>query len=169
VRGGRSVGFAGPQARIAGWGCADDAHHVVRPHPEGDGILRAMRRAMARAGVGPEEIGYVNPHGTATPPFDTSEARALHRAGLARAAVSSTKALHGHALEASGVLELIVTVIALRNGLLPVNANFTGPDPDCPPLDLVLDTPRRTTARRALSLNSGIGGTCAALVVEVCP
>lgn len=152
-------------ARIAGWGCADDAHHVIRPHPEGAGIARAIGAALRRAGVAAAAVGYVNAHGTATPRFDASEAAALHHAGVGHAAVSSTKALHGHVLEASGVVELVATVLAQRDGVLPVNAGYLGPDPSCR-LDLVVGSPRPARVRWALTLNAGFGGTCAALLVE---
>ncbi|MGY0236490.1 beta-ketoacyl-[acyl-carrier-protein] synthase family protein [Longispora urticae] len=153
-----------PLATLSGWGRAGDAYHVCQPHPDGTGMARAITDALDRAGLTPAAVGYVNAHGTGTPHNDAAEAAALHRAlgpHAARIPVSSTKALHGHVLEASGLLELAVTVSALRAGRLPVNAGHLGPDCD---LDLVL-TPRATDARHALSLNAAFGGANTALVV----
>ncbi|MEV6524447.1 beta-ketoacyl synthase N-terminal-like domain-containing protein [Longispora sp. NPDC051575] len=153
-----------PLTTLSGWGRAGDAYHVCQPHPDGTGMARAITDALDRAGLTPAAVGYVNAHGTGTPHNDAAEAAALHRAlgpHAARIPVSSTKALHGHVLEASGLLELAVTVSALRTGRLPVNAGHLGPDCD---LDLVL-TPRATDARHALSLNAAFGGANTALVV----
>jgi 3-oxoacyl-[acyl-carrier-protein] synthase II len=154
-------------AELAGWGRSGDAHHVCRPVPDGDGMARAAASALARAGVRADEVGYVNANGTGSPLADQAEATALRRifgAHTDRLPVSSTKAVHGHALEASALLELAVTITALRGGLLPVNAGWLGPDPDCP-LDLVLDGPREARPRYALSLNSAFGGANTALLV----
>lgn len=112
-------------------------------------------------------VGYVNANATGTGFSDASEAAAL-RLTLGEQAgqvpVSSTKALHGHALEASGLLELVVTVAALRHGKLPVNAGWLGPDPACP-LDVITAAPRPVTSRYALSLNAAFGGANTALLV----
>ncbi|MET9402992.1 beta-ketoacyl-[acyl-carrier-protein] synthase family protein, partial [Kitasatospora sp. NPDC002965] len=154
-------------ARLAGWGRTGDAHHVCRPEPEGEGAARAIEAALARAGVAPAEIGYVNANGTGSPLADRAEASALRRVfgeHAARLPVSSSKAVHGHALEASALLELVVTISALNEGLLPVNAGWLGPDPDIG-LDLVLDGPRTARARYALTLNSAFGGANTALLV----
>ncbi len=154
-------------ARLAGWGRAGDAHHVCRPEPGGDGVARAIEAALGRAGVAPEEVGYVNANGTGSTLSDHAEALALHRvfgAHTARLPVSSSKAVHGHALEASALLELAVTIGALTDGLLPVNAGWLGPDPDID-LDLVLDGPRAARPRYALTLNSAFGGANTALLV----
>jgi 3-oxoacyl-[acyl-carrier-protein] synthase II len=156
-----------PLARIAGWGRAGDAYHVCQPRPDGVGLARAIRSALDRAAVSTEDIGYVNAHGSGTPHSDAAEAAALYRALGPRAAqvpVSSTKSVHGQALEASGLLELILTVLALRAGLLPVNAGFLGPDDDCR-LDLVTGVPSPTDRPYALSLNAAFGGANTALVV----
>ncbi|MER7755609.1 beta-ketoacyl synthase N-terminal-like domain-containing protein [Kitasatospora sp. NPDC097643] len=154
-------------ARLAGWGRAGDAHHVCRPEPEGDGLARATEAALARAGVAPAEVGYVNANGTGSALADLAEARALHRVfgrHTAQLPVSSSKSVHGHALEASALLELAVVIGALRAGRLPVNAGWLGPDPDLG-LDLVLDGPRTARPRYALSLNSAFGGANTALLV----
>ncbi|MFJ6378864.1 beta-ketoacyl synthase N-terminal-like domain-containing protein [Kitasatospora sp. NPDC092039] len=154
-------------ARLAGWGRAGDAHHVCRPEPEGDGAARAIGAALARAGVDPAEVGYVNANGTGSTLADRAEARALRRvfgAHTDRLPVSSSKSVHGHALEASALLELVVTVGALGTGLLPVNAGWLGPDQDLA-LDLVLDGPRAARPSYVLSLNSAFGGANTALLL----
>ena len=156
-----------PLARLAGWGRAGDAYHVVQPHPEGAGLARAITAALRRGQVTGSGIGYINASGTGTTFSDASEAAALHLAFGATAMqipVSSTKSVHGHALEASALLELIVTVLALRAGMAPVNAGYLGPAEDCR-LDLVLGEARETPIRHALTLNAAFGGACTALLV----
>lgn len=153
-------------ARLAGWGRAGDAYHVCRPRPDGAGLARAIDAALDRARVAPDEVGYVNAHGSGTPHSDAAEAAGLHRAlgeGAGRIPVSSTKAVHGQALEASALLEFIITVLALGAGRLPVNAGFLGSDPDCP-LD-VIAAPREVRPRYALSVNCAFGGANTALLV----
>lgn len=155
-------------AGLAGWGRAGDGYHVVQPRPDGTGLARAITSALGRAGVSPAAVGYINANATGTAYADASEAAAIRLAfGPAAGSipVSSTKSVHGHALEASALVEFAVTVLALRAGLLPVNAGFLGPDADCH-LDLVLDTARRSSARYALSLNAAFGGANTALLVE---
>jgi 3-oxoacyl-[acyl-carrier-protein] synthase II len=166
ARAARSRG-AGALATVAGWGRGGDAYHVCQPRPDGAGLARAVDSALRRAGVAPAEVGYINANGTGTPQSDAAEAAALRRAfgDLAGSVpVSSTKSVHGHALEASALLELVVTVLALRGGLLPVNAGFLEVDADCE-LDLVLDEPRAAQPRYALSVNSAFGGANTALLV----
>jgi 3-oxoacyl-(acyl-carrier-protein) synthase len=153
-------------ARLAGWGRAGDGHHVVLPHPDGPGLARAIAAALDRAGVGPDEVGYVNAHGSGTVSSDAAEAAGLRRALGPRAAevpVSSTKSIHGQALEASALLELVVTVLAVRAGRLPVNAGFLGAADECPVA--VVDRPRAARPAYALSLNSAFGGANTALLV----
>jgi 3-oxoacyl-[acyl-carrier-protein] synthase II len=152
---------------VAGWGRAGDAYHVCQPRPDGAGLARAIGAALGRAGLPVDRIGYVNAHGTGTAQSDAAETAALHRAlgGHARQVpVSSTKSAHGHTLEASALLELIITVLALRHGRLPVNASFRERDPDCA-LNLVLE-PASADAEYALSVNAAFGGANTALVVR---
>lgn len=154
-------------ARLAGWGRTGDAHHVCRPEPAGEGLARAVTAALTRAGVAPQEVGYVNASGTGSPLADRAEANALRTVfggHLAQLPVSSTKSVHGHALEASALLELAVTTAALGAGLLPVNAGWLGPEPELG-LDLVLAAPRAVRPRYALSLTSAFGGANSALLV----
>ncbi|MEV6525666.1 beta-ketoacyl synthase N-terminal-like domain-containing protein [Longispora sp. NPDC051575] len=156
---------AEPLARLAGWGRAGDAYHVCQPRPDGTGMARAIGAALDRAGVPASEVGYVNAHGSGTAFSDVSETAALRLAGLGGTPLSSTKALHGQALEASGLLELVLTVAAVRAGQLPTNAGFLGPDEECA-LDLILDAPRPPKTPYALSLNAAFGGANTALLVE---
>ncbi|HEY1571651.1 MAG TPA: beta-ketoacyl synthase N-terminal-like domain-containing protein [Pseudonocardiaceae bacterium] len=155
------------RARLAGWGRCGDAYHVCQPRPDGTGMARAITSALDRAGVGPDDVGYVNANGTGTVFNDAAEAAALRLTfgdRLPRVPVSSTKSVHGHALEATGLLELVITVLALRAGRLPVNAGYLGPDVDCP-LDVVVGRPRPSGARYALSVNAAFGGANTALLV----
>ncbi|MCD0449756.1 hypothetical protein LO762_11230 [Actinocorallia sp. API 0066] len=161
----RAAGGTGSWLRVTGWGNTCEADHVVRPRPDGRGPAAAIQAALARAGN--PRIGYVNAHATATPAFDAAEAAAILR-GLppdgADAHVSSTKALHGHCLEASGLVELAVCALAFRNGQVPVNAGYLGPDADCP-LNLVLEPGTAPATGHMLSLNTGFGGVSTALVL----
>ncbi|MGC4782705.1 beta-ketoacyl-[acyl-carrier-protein] synthase family protein [Micromonospora zamorensis] len=156
-----------PLATVVGWGRAGDAFHPCQPDPTGAGLARAVDAALRRAGLPPQAVGYVNANATGTPQSDAAEAAALRRvlgAHAAQVPVSSTKAVHGHALEASGLLELVVTALALRQGELPVNAGWLAPDEACP-LDVIRDHPRRTTTTHALTLNAAFGGANTALLV----
>ncbi|WP_371666589.1 beta-ketoacyl-[acyl-carrier-protein] synthase family protein [Streptomyces sp. NBC_00289] len=163
---GRAGGRA--QAALMSWALSGDAHHVCRPHPAGAGLARAITSALDRAGLDPQAIDYVNAHGTGTTHNDAAESAALHRAlgsHSAHVAVSSSKSVHGHALEASGMLELITTVLALQSGQLPVNAGYLGADEQCG-LNLVLSQSQAASdIRYALSLNAAFGGANTALVV----
>jgi 3-oxoacyl-(acyl-carrier-protein) synthase len=153
---------------LVGWGRAGDAYHPCQPAPDGRGLARAIEAALQRAGVSPNALGYVNANATGTVLSDNAEAAALHRAlgpAAARVPVSSTKAVHGHALEASGLLELVITVLSLQAGKLPVNAGFLAPDGDCE-LDVILAAPRPVGTPYALSLNSAFGGANTALLVR---
>ncbi|MFC5266425.1 beta-ketoacyl synthase N-terminal-like domain-containing protein [Kribbella qitaiheensis] len=153
------------QAEIVGWGRAGDAYHPCQPAPDGRGLAAAMTAALRKADLPPEVVGYINANATGTSFSDASEAAAIRRVFEAEVPVSSTKAVHGHALEASGLLELVLTVLALRAGKLPVNAGFTTADPDCP-LDLILDAPRPATAQYGMTLNAAFGGADTALLVR---
>jgi 3-oxoacyl-(acyl-carrier-protein) synthase len=161
------AGAREPLAEVVGWGRAGDAFHTVRPHPEGAGLARAVTAALRRAGVTPDEVGYVNANASGAE-GDAAEAAALHQAfgdAAARIPVSSTKSVHGHGLEGSGLLELIVTAQAAQAGKLPVNAGYLGPDPACA-LDVITGAPREATSPYALSLNAAFGGANTALLVR---
>ncbi len=143
---------------IVGFGMTSDAHHITQPSAEGAG--RAMKAALADAGLPAEAVRYINAHGTATPtndPMETAAIRAVfgkHADGLA---VSSTKSMHGHALGAAGAIEAIATVLGLQNGILPPTANFTEPDPACD-LDVIPNQSRRVSCEYALSNSFAFGG-----------
>jgi nodulation protein E len=156
-------------AELAGFGMSSDAHHVTQPTVEGP--ARAMRAALADAGLSPEQVGYVNAHGTGTRGNDSAEAAAIREvfgAHADRVAVSSTKSMHGHALGAAGALEAVATVLALRNGILPPTANFTTPDPECD-LDVVVGSARAATPEAALSNSFAFGGLNAVLAFRAVP
>jgi 3-oxoacyl-[acyl-carrier-protein] synthase II len=150
-------------AEIAGYGTAADTHHLTQPHPSGIGPRLAMERALASAGLGPEAIGYVNAHGTATPLNDASEGAAISALLPPGTPVSSTKAMTGHTLGAAGALEAVFTAMALREGVLPPNLHFCEPEPGW--TFRVVPSPEPTAARWALSNSLGFGGSNAALVI----
>jgi len=123
---------AKPLAEIAGFGMSSDAHHVTQPSAEG--AARAITRALKDAGIWPEQVGYVNAHGTGTSVNDVTETRALHQAfgeHAARLAVSSTKSMHGHTLGAAGALESAAAILALREKFLPPTIHYNERDPEC--------------------------------------
>ena len=144
------------QAAMLGWGQACDGHHIAMPHPEGRGIADAMRLALRDANLTPEQVGYVNAHGTSTPQGDRAEAIAIASVfGKLRPPVSSTKALTGHALSMSGLLEAALCVLALDGGFIPGQAHLD--ETDCPELNL----PRHTADHPltiAMNNSSGFGG-----------
>ncbi|MBD0743122.1 beta-ketoacyl synthase [Streptomyces sp. CBMA152] len=155
-------------AEVAGWGMAADAYHVIKPHPRGEGLARAAGAALRTAGVAPERIGYVNAHGTGTPLNDVAETAALHRifgADAPGVPVSSTKSSTGHMLEATGAVEAVICLLALREGLLPPTIGYQQADPDCD-LDYVPGRARRADLTHVLSLNAAFGGVNAALVLK---
>ncbi|HTJ77809.1 MAG TPA: beta-ketoacyl-[acyl-carrier-protein] synthase family protein [Rariglobus sp.] len=148
-------------AELIGWGQASDGHSVATSHPEGAGLREAMRRALRDAGVTPNEINYINAHGTSTPIGDRAEAIALHSVFTSAGAhpvISSTKGLTGHGLSMAGAMEAGFCALALREGFTLGNAHLVNPDPACEGLNL----PRETgSARPSLILNnsSGFGGS----------
>lgn len=153
-------------AEIAGYGNAADASHISKPNA--DGQVRAMRAALADAGVAPGEIGYINAHGTATRIGDVVESTAITRAfgSAARSiAVSSTKALHGHLMGATGAVEMVAAISALTNGVVPPTAHLDCPDPECD-LDYVPNTARTVALEAVMSNSFGFGGMNAVLVAR---
>jgi nodulation protein E len=148
---------------VSGFGMTSDAHHLTQPTVEGP--ARAMRAALRDAGLAPEQIGYINAHGTGTPgndPVETRAIRAVFGAHANQLAVSSTKSLHGHALGAAGALEAVATILALQRGILPPTANYSEPDPECD-LDYVPNQPRAARVGAALSNSFAFGGLNAVL------
>jgi len=151
---------------LAGYGVSADAHHITAPAEDGDGAFRCMRNAMQNSGLALDSVDYVNAHGTSTPLGDVAETRAVKRllgARAAKVAVNSTKSMTGHLLGASGAVEAVFTILALRDQTSPPTINLDSPDPDCD-LDYVAHTARKMTIRTAISNSFGFGGTNGTLV-----
>jgi 3-oxoacyl-[acyl-carrier-protein] synthase II len=147
-------------AEILGYGASNDAHHMAQPDPASVGVVEMMRRALERAGVGPEQVDYVNAHGTSTPLGDAAETLALKEVFGDHAyelAVSSTKSVMGHCFGAAGAIEAMMCVLAIRDGMLPPTINYEHPDPACD-LDYVPNEARPADVRVALSNAMGLGG-----------
>ncbi len=145
-------------AEVCGFGMTSDAHHLTQPTVIGP--ARAMRAALREGGIEPEQVGYINAHGTGTPGNDPTETRAIREVFGAHAdklPVSSTKSLHGHALGAAGALEAIATILALHHGILPPTANYNERDPECD-LDYIPNQSRAASAEAALSNSFAFGG-----------
>lgn len=160
ARGARQV------AEVAGFGMSSDAHHITQPSAEG--AAKAIRAALKDAGIAPEQVGYVNAHGTGTLVNDPTETRALHLAfgdHARRLAISSTKSMHGHTLGAAGAIESTAAIIALSTGILPPTINFTEPDPDCD-LDYIPNKAREQRVEYALSNSFAFGGLNAVLAFK---
>ena len=156
---------AAPLAWLAGYGTSSDARDMVQP--DADGAARAMRAALADAGLGAEAIGYINAHGTGTVLNDITESAALREifgAALDSVPVSSSKPIIGHTLGAAGALELVITVQALREQIVPPHINCLEQDPKCP-LNLQLDVPLEHRFEAALSNSFAFGGINSALIV----
>lgn len=152
---------------LAGYGAATDAHHLTQPHPDGDAALAAMRKACEAAGMRPEQINYVNAHGTGTPLNDSAEAAAINRwAGesVGTLAVSSTKSSIGHLLGAAGAVEAVVCLMALREQWLPPTTALREPDPAC--RFRVIHQPADAHLESALSNSFGFGGANATLILR---
>lgn len=159
---------ATPIARISGYGATSDAFHVTQPDPEGRGATSAMELAMADAGVTPQDIDYVNAHGTSTPYNDRIETLAIKQAlgnEAKRIPVTSTKSQTGHLLGAAGAVEAAATALMLQRGVVPSTINLQNPDPDCD-LDYVPEGPREEKLSVALSNSFGFGGQNACLVIR---
>ena len=153
-------------AEIVGYGMSGDAYHMTQPEEHGDGAYRVMMAALKDAKLVPNDVGYVNAHGTSTPIGDIIETRALKRVFGERAKkvpVSSTKSMTGHLLGGAGGLEAGISVLALRDQTLPPTINLEKPDPECD-LDYVPNHARKASVEYALSNSFGFGGTNAALV-----
>ncbi len=147
-------------AEVLGYGTSNDAHHMAQPEPEAIGVSEMMRSALRRAGIEPQQVGYINAHGTSTPLGDLAETRAIKQVFGDHAyelAVSSTKSVTGHCFGAAGALEAMMCVLALHHGVLPPTANYEQPDPDCD-LDYVPNEAREAQVDVALSNAMGLGG-----------
>jgi beta-ketoacyl ACP synthase len=153
---------AKPLARLLGAGISSDAYHMVAPAPDGLRAGHAMKRAMETAGLSPSDISHVNAHATATPIGDTAEANALREAGVQHAAVYAPKGALGHSIGAVGALESILTVLTLRDGVIPPTLNYETPDPEID-LDVVAGEPRYGEYQYAINNSFGFGGHNVAL------
>jgi 3-oxoacyl-[acyl-carrier-protein] synthase II len=155
-------------AEVVGYGLTSDAYHVAAPAPDGDGAIRVMRRALEDAGLGPEDVQYINAHGTSTELNDKTETMAIKTVfddQARRLVVNSTKSMTGHLLGAAGGLEAGVTALAIFHQVSPPTINYEFPDPDCD-LDYVPNAARRMEIVHALTNSFGFGGTNAALVLK---
>lgn len=155
-------------AELVGYGCTADAYHVTAPAPGGAGLVRAMQMALRKAGLRPEQVDYINAHGTSTPPNDGHETQAIKTCFGAHAykvPVSSTKSMTGHTLGAAGAVESVISIMAIRTGIIPPTINLHHPDPECD-LDYVPNEARQATVNVAMSNSMGFGGHNTCLVFK---
>ncbi len=155
-------------AELVGYGMSGDAYHIAAPSEDGDGPARVMRNALKDAGVAPEDIQYINAHGTSTPTGDKVETVAIKKVfgdHAYRLAVSSTKSMTGHLLGAAGGLETAICALAVYHGVMPPTINYQTPDPECD-LDYVPNEARQAPIRYALSNSFGFGGTNGSLILK---
>ncbi len=158
-------------AELVGYGLTGDAYHITSPAPEGEGAARCMTMALHDAGLAPEDVDYINAHGTSTKFNDEFETLAIKQTfgdHARKLAISSTKSMTGHLLGAAGGIEAVFTGMAVKEGILPPTINYEEPDPACD-LDYVPNEARRVRVRAALSNSMGFGGTNAALLLRACP
>ena len=155
-------------AEVVGYGATCDAYHMTAPAPNGEGGARAMALALADGKVAPEQVGYINAHGTSTPLNDSGETAAIHRVfgdHAYRLAVSSTKSMTGHMLGAAGAMEAIFSALTLRDGYLPATIHYQVPDPACD-LDYVPNEGRQASVNYVLSNSLGFGGHNACILLK---
>jgi 3-oxoacyl-[acyl-carrier-protein] synthase II len=147
-------------AEVAAYGASGDAYHITQPREDGSGAAQAMQSALDKAGWRPEDVDYINAHGTSTQLNDKMETKAIKTVFGPRAskvAISSTKSMHGHLLGGAGALEGAICVLAIQNGIIPPTINLTHPDPECD-LDYVPNIPRKTRVDKVISNSFGFGG-----------
>ena len=155
-------------AEVVGYGMSGDAYHLTSPSPGGEGAARCMKRALQDAGLRPEDVGYINAHGTSTDYNDALETMAIKSTFGAHAykvAISSTKSMTGHLLGAAGAVEAIATALALKDQILPPTINYETPDPECD-LDYVPNESRRAEIAAAISNSLGFGGHNATIALK---
>ncbi|HMK51903.1 MAG TPA: beta-ketoacyl-ACP synthase II [Thermodesulfobacteriota bacterium] len=155
-------------AELVGYGYTGDAYHITAPSPDGDGAVRCMRMAIKDAGLKPEDVNYINAHGTSTPLNDLTETvaiKAVFGNHAKKIPISATKSMTGHLLGAAGSTEAIFTILAIRDGIMPPTINYDEPDPQCD-LDYVPNVARRQSIKVAMSNAFGFGGTNATLVFK---
>jgi 3-oxoacyl-[acyl-carrier-protein] synthase II len=153
---------------LVGYASTGDAYHVTEPAPGGSGLVRAMRRALQKAGLRPDQVDYINAHGTSTPYNDSTETQAIKTCFgeyASRLAISSTKSMTGHTLGAAGAVEAAISVMTILTGVIPPTINLHHPDPDCD-LDYVPNEARRATVNVAMSNSMGFGGHNTCLVFK---
>ena len=153
---------------MIGYGQSADAYNIVAVDPEANGVEYALRRAFEHCGIGPEDVDYINAHGTSTPIGDPAESKGIERvfgAHASKVAVSSTKSMHGHALGAAGGLEGVATVLSVQNDTIPPTINYEFPDPACR-LDYVPNVARRASVNIAISNSFGFGGHNSVIVFK---
>ena len=153
---------------LVGYGYTGDAYHITAPSPDGDGAVRCMRMALKDAGLGPEDVDYINAHGTSTPLNDLTETiaiKAVFGDYAKKVPISATKSMTGHLLGAAGSTEAIFTLLAIRDGIMPPTINYEEPDPQCD-LDYVPNVARRQPLNIAMSNAFGFGGTNATLIFK---
>ncbi|VTU00560.1 3-oxoacyl-acp synthase : 3-oxoacyl-[acyl-carrier-protein] synthase 2 OS=Planctomyces limnophilus (strain ATCC 43296 / DSM 3776 / IFAM 1008 / 290) GN=Plim_3120 PE=3 SV=1: ketoacyl-synt: Ketoacyl-synt_C [Gemmataceae bacterium] len=155
-------------AELTGYGTTADAYRMTDPHPEGRGAIRAIAEALADAGIKPADVGYINAHGTSTQANDSTETAAIKGVfgdHAKRVPISSTKSMLGHLIAAAGVVELVISVVAMRKGVVPPTINYETPDPACD-LDYVPNAAREVRFRHVLSNSFGFGGQNIALIAS---
>ncbi|TWU39740.1 beta-ketoacyl-ACP synthase II [Novipirellula artificiosorum] len=155
-------------AELVGYGLSADAHHITMPGPEGEGLARSIRGALASGQINPADVDYINAHGTSTPNNDSLETQAIQSVfGVSadNVSISSTKGVTGHCLGAAGGIEALFTVLAIKHDVVPPTANLDTPDPACP-LDYTPNTARERNIKLALSNSSGFGGQNACLAFK---
>jgi 3-oxoacyl-[acyl-carrier-protein] synthase II len=155
-------------AEIVGYGATDDAHHMTAPHPEGEGAINCIKMALNEAGISPEQVGYVNAHGTSTPLNDKLETKALKavfKEHVYNLLISSNKSMFGHLLGAAGAVEAIATALSLQNGIFPPTINLENPDPECD-LNYIPNESVEAKVEYAISNSFGFGGHNGVLLLK---
>jgi 3-oxoacyl-[acyl-carrier-protein] synthase II len=156
-------------AEVVGYGMSGDAYHITAPSEDGDGAFRAMRRALETAGLKPQDIDYINAHGTSTPAGDLIELRAIRRLfekQLGTLSISSTKSAIGHLLGAAGAVESIFSILAMRDGIIPPTLNLDNPEEDAADFDLTPHVAKKKEINIAMSNSFGFGGTNASVIFK---
>ncbi|MBK9576550.1 MAG: beta-ketoacyl-ACP synthase II [Fibrobacterota bacterium] len=155
-------------AEISGYGMTGDAYHITAPHPEGTGSILAFREALRDSGINPEDVDYINAHGTSTPLNDKTETKVFKEvlgSHAYKVSVSSTKSMTGHMIGAAAAVEAVATILAIRTGIVPPTINFETPDPECD-LDVTPNVAKERSIRYALKNSLGFGGHNAAIVFK---
>lgn len=152
-------------AEVRGYGRTCDAHHITAPHPEGRGVMQALRMALDTAEVTPDQVGHVNAHATSTPAGDVGEARAIREILGAKVPVTAPKSMIGHTLGAAGAVEAAFTALSLKHQIIPPTINYDTPDPECA-IHVVGAEARQASMAHALSNSFGFGGTNVSLLLS---